>query len=65
MNFSTNQKQTHRRREQTCGCPGGAGTGRDKLGGQGQRRQTTLHRMDAQQGPTVQTETQGTVLNIL
>ena len=23
MNLSTKQKQTHRHREQTCGCPGG------------------------------------------
>ena len=23
MNLSTKQKQTHRRREQTCGCQGG------------------------------------------
>ena len=25
MNQSTKQKQTHRHREQTCGCEGGAG----------------------------------------
>ena len=27
MNLSTKQKQTHRHREQTCGCLGGAGWG--------------------------------------
>ena len=25
MNLSTKQKQTHRRREQICGCQGGGG----------------------------------------
>ena len=25
MNLSTQQKQTHRHREQTCGCQGGGG----------------------------------------
>jgi len=30
MNLSTKQKQTHRHREQTCGCQGGGGrSGRD------------------------------------
>ena len=27
MNLSTKQKQTHRHREQTCGCQGGGGWG--------------------------------------
>ena len=27
MNLSTKQKQTHRHREQTCGCQGGVGGG--------------------------------------
>ena len=27
MNLSTEQKQTHRYREQTCGCQGGGGGG--------------------------------------
>ena len=31
MNLSTKQKQTHRHREQTCGCQGGRGLGRDGL----------------------------------
>ena len=29
MNLSTRQKQTHRRREQTCGCQGGGGVGEE------------------------------------
>ena len=30
MNLSTEQKQTHRHREQTCGCQGGGGrSGKD------------------------------------
>ena len=37
MNLSMKQKQTHRHREQTCGCQGGwgmrdGGWGRDGLG---------------------------------
>ena len=31
MNFSTKQKQTHRHREQTCGCQGGGGVGEEKI----------------------------------
>ena len=27
MNLSTKKKQTHRHREQTCGCPGGGAEG--------------------------------------
>ena len=33
MNLSTKQKQTHGRREQTCGCQGRVGWGRDGVGG--------------------------------
>ena len=29
MNLSTEQKQTHRHGEQTCGCQGGGGSGMD------------------------------------
>ena len=29
MNLSTKQKQTHRHREQICGCEEGGGWGRD------------------------------------
>ena len=32
MNLSTKQKQTHRHREQTCGCQGGGCWGREGLG---------------------------------
>ena len=58
MNPSMKQKQTHRHREQTCGCQarGGGGVGlwgRYALGVWGQQMQTTIYRMDKQQGPTV------------
>ena len=33
MHLLTKQKQTHRHREQTLGCQGGGGWGRDGLGG--------------------------------
>ena len=33
MNIPTKKKQTHRHREQTCGCQGGGVWGRDGLGG--------------------------------
>ena len=32
MNLSTKQKQTHRHREQICGCQGGGGKEWDGLG---------------------------------
>ena len=60
MNLPTTQKQTHSPREQTCGCQGGGGLGRDGLGVWGQQMQIIIHRMDKQQGPT-----QGTIFNIL
>ena len=53
MNLSTKQKQTHRYREQTCGCEEGGG-GRDGSGVCGQQMQTIIYRMHKQQGPTVQ-----------
>ena len=53
MNLYTKQKQTHRHREQTCGCQGGKGVREDRLGDQGQQRQTITQRMDKEQGPTV------------
>ena len=31
-NLSVKQEQTHRHREQACGCQGGGGWGRDGLG---------------------------------
>ena len=51
MNLSMKQKQAHRHREQTCGCQSG---GRDELGFWDQQMQTTIYRMDKQQGPSVQ-----------
>ena len=54
MNQSMKQKKTHRYREQTCGCQGGGGWGRDGVGVWGQQMQTIIYRMDEQQGPTVQ-----------
>ena len=35
MKLSTKQKQTHGHREQTCGCHGGGGWGRNGVGGWG------------------------------
>ena len=32
VNLSTKHKHTHRHREQTCGCQGGGGWRRDRLG---------------------------------
>ena len=53
MNLSMKQKQNHRHREQTGGCQGGGGWGRDGVGGWGQQMQAFIYRMDKQQGPTV------------
>ena len=53
MNLSTEQKQTHRHKEQTCGCRREGGQGRDGLGVWGQQMQTIIYRMDKQQGPMV------------
>ena len=35
MNISTKQKQTHRHREQTCGCQRAGGVGEGWIGGLG------------------------------
>ena len=35
MNLSMNQKQTHRHRDQTCGCQGGGWVGEACTGNQG------------------------------
>ena len=35
MNLSTKQKQTHRYREQTCGCQGGGEVGEGGIGSLG------------------------------
>ena len=40
--------------EQTCGCQGGEGWGRDGLGVWDQQMQTIIYKMDRQQGLTVQ-----------
>ena len=34
-NISTEQKQTHRHREQSCGCQGGRGEGEETIGSLG------------------------------
>ena len=47
------QKQTHRHREQTCGCQGGQGVGKGRIGSLGLAEATIIYRMDKQQGPTV------------
>ena len=54
MNISTKQKQTHRHREQTCGCQGGGVWEREGLGVWDQQMQTIIYRTDKQQSPTVQ-----------
>ena len=54
MNLSTKQNQTHRYREQTRGCQGEEGWGKDEEGVWDQQRQTIIYRMDKQHGPTVQ-----------
>ena len=53
MNLPMKQKQTHRHREQTCGCQGRGEQGREGWGVQNQQWQTNIQRMDKQQGPTV------------
>ena len=50
---SKKQKQTHRHREQTCGCQGEGGQGRVGWGVWDQQMQTILYGMDKQQGPIV------------
>ena len=49
MNLSTKQKQTHRQREQTCGCQmGGKGGGVGWTGVCGWQMQTVTFRKDKQ-----------------
>ena len=50
MNIST--KQTHRHKEQTCGCPSGAGDG-GGLGVWDEQMYIIIYKMDKQQSPTV------------
>ena len=54
MNLSMKQKQTQRHRDQTCGCQGREGQGRDGLGIWDQQMQTIIYKTDKQQGLTVQ-----------
>ena len=53
MNIAMKQKQTHRYREQTCGCQGRGEVG-DGMGAWDQQMQTTIYSMDKQQGPIVE-----------
>ena len=53
MNVFTKQKQTHRKRRQTYGYQEERGLGRDKLGVWDQQIQTTIYKIEKQQGPTV------------
>ena len=52
-NLSVKRKQTHRHREQTGGCQGGGGCGRDGVGVWGEQMQAIRYRPDKQQAPTV------------
>ena len=61
MNLS--MKQTHRHKEQTCGCWGGEGMGKGKMGVWDQQVQTSMYTMDKQQSPCC--TAQGTLFNIL
>ena len=60
INLSTEQKQTHGQREQTCGCQGGGVRGGVRGGGgSGMDRELVVgrceftYRMDRQRGPPV------------
>ena len=48
MNLSIKQEQSHKRREQTCGCQKGGGKEWDGLGFGGQQMQIIAFRMDKQ-----------------
>ena len=52
MNVFTRQKKTHRHRKQTYGTKGEKRR-RDKLGVWNEHIQTTVYKIDNQQGPTV------------
>jgi len=53
MNLPTKQRQTHGHKQQTCGCQGGGGWGRDGLEGCSKQMETIIERIGRQQGPTV------------
>ena len=53
MDISTEKKQTHRHREQTCGCQGAGGWVMERLGVWDEQIHTTIHRIDKPQVPAV------------
>ena len=53
MNLSTKQKQTHKHREQTCGCQRGEWVEEGWIKSLGLADATIIHRVDKQQGATV------------
>ena len=53
MNLSTNQKQTHRHREQICGCQGEGEVKERRTESLGLADASIIYRMNKQQGPTV------------
>ena len=53
MKLSMMQKQTHRYREQIFGCQGGEGWEMEELQVWDQWMQTSIYRMDKQQGTNV------------
>ena len=52
MNISMKQKQTHRYREQTCGCQRDGEVWEKRIGNLG-LAEANIYRMDKQQGPTL------------
>ena len=52
-NLSIKQKQTHRHRQQTCGCQGKVGEGEGWAGSLRLISRTSKFRMDKPQGPTL------------
>ena len=54
MNLSTKQKQTHRHKEGLVVAKGEGRWGRDGVGVWDLQIQTSINRMDKQQGPTVE-----------
>ena len=53
MSLPMEQIQTHRHREQICGCQVGGGWQRDEVRGWGQQMETVTYRLDEQQHPPV------------
>ena len=48
MNLTMKRKQFHRHTEQTCGCQGEEGWGKDGMGGWGQQMKAILRKTDKQ-----------------